>query len=60
MTAKILPRYKGDIKRYVLIPSKGGCFELTVGKTRLYSKLETGSFPDENEMVEAVGRALGV
>lgn len=60
MTAKILPRYKGDIKRYVLIPSKGGCFELTVGGKRLYSKLETGRFPDEEQMVAAVGKALGV
>ncbi len=59
MTAQILPRYKQAISRYVLIPSKGGCFELTVGGKRLYSKLATGQFPDEEEMVAAVGKALG-
>jgi selenoprotein W-related protein len=43
----------------VLIPSKGGCFELTVGGKRLYSKLETGQFPEEEAMIAAVGKALG-
>jgi selenoprotein W-related protein len=59
LTAKLLPRFKQKIKRYTLIPSKGGCFELKVGDKLLYSKLQTGEFPDESKMVEAVGRALG-
>jgi selenoprotein W-related protein len=59
LTAKILPRFKTSIGSYKLIPSKGGCFELTVGKQKLYSKLETGTFPDESKLVEAVARALG-
>jgi selenoprotein W-related protein len=59
LTAKLLPRYKQAIRRYVMIPSKGGCFELTVGGKKLYSKLKTGTFPDEDELVEAVGKALG-
>lgn len=42
-----------------MIPSTRGCFELTVGGDRLYSKLQTGAFPDEDRLVEAVGRALG-
>lgn len=41
-----------------MIPSKGGCFELTVGGKPLYSKLRTGEFPDEDEMIAAVGRVL--
>jgi selenoprotein W-related protein len=53
-----LPRFKNAIKRYVLIPSKGGCFEITVGGKRIYSKLETGRFPDEEEAIKAVGKAL--
>jgi selT/selW/selH-like putative selenoprotein len=58
LTAKLLPRFKTAISRYTLIPSKGGCFELTVGGTLLYSKLKTRVFPDEAAMVEAVGRVL--
>ena len=59
MTAKLLPRYKQAISRYVMIPSKGGCFELTVGGKKLYSKLKTGDFPDEDELVKAVGKVIG-
>jgi len=59
LTAKLLPRYKRSISRYVMIPSKGGCFELSVGGNRLYSKLERGSFPDEETLIREVGKALG-
>ena len=59
MAAKLLPRFKGEIKRFVMIPSKGGCFELTVGGKKLYSKLQTGRFPDEDQMLKEVGAALG-
>jgi selenoprotein W-related protein len=59
LTAKLLPRYKRTISRFVMIPSKGGCFELTVGGKKLYSKLETGEFPEEDKLVEAVGKAIG-
>jgi selenoprotein W-related protein len=58
LTAKILPQFKQAIRRYVMIPSKGGCFELTVGGKKLYSKLETGEFPDEDRLVEAVARII--
>ena len=59
MTAKLLPRYKRTISRFVMIPSAGGCFELTVAGKKLYSKLETGEFPDEDKLIEAVGKVLG-
>ena len=60
MTAKLLPRFKQAIRRYTLIPSKGGCFELKVGDQLVYSKLATGKFPDEDAMMKAVAKALGV
>ena len=43
-----------------MVPSSGGCFEVTVGETRVYSKLETGKFPDEEKVIKAVGQVLGV
>jgi selenoprotein W-related protein len=55
----LLPRFKGAIRRYVMIPSTGGCFELTVGGKLLYSKLKTGEFPDEDKLARAVEKALG-
>ena len=55
MTSKLLGTYKQSIKDMKLIPSGGGCFELTVNGELLYSKLKTGTFPDEQALVDAVG-----
>lgn len=41
-----------------LIPSKGGCFELTVGGTLIYSKLKTGKFPDESTLIDQLATHL--
>jgi selenoprotein W-related protein len=51
----LLETYKQEIKELKLIPASGGCFELTVNGKLIYSKLETGKFPDEEEMVQKVG-----
>lgn len=40
------------------MPAGGGCFELTVNGELLYSKLKTGTFPDEQAMLDAVGKRL--
>ena len=37
-----------------LVPSGGGCFELSVNGELIYSKLQTGQFPDEQAMLAAV------
>ena len=58
MTAKLLTHYKQQIKELTLVPSGGGCFELTVDGKLLYSKLDTGEFPDEQKLVEEVGARL--
>ena len=58
MTSKLLTTYKQKIKDLKLIPGSGGCFELSVGGELIYSKLETGKFPDEKEMIVTVGRKL--
>jgi selenoprotein W-related protein len=60
LTAKLLPRFKRSIRSFTMIPSAGGCFELKVGDRLLYSKLATGSFPDEAQLLEEVARALEV
>jgi len=55
---KLLSEYKQKIKDLKLIPSGGGCFEVKVNGDLLYSKLKTGQFPDEQAMLEAVGKRL--
>jgi selenoprotein W-related protein len=59
LTAKLLPRFKQQISRLVLVPSDGGRFEVSVGGRRLYSKLEKKVFPDEAKLLDAIARALG-
>lgn len=34
-----------------LIPVSGGAFEVTVNGDKIYSKLETGVFPNTEEMI---------
>jgi selenoprotein W-related protein len=58
LTTKLLTTYKQQISDLTLIPSSGGCFELTVDGDLIYSKLKEGKFPDERWAVEAVGSLL--
>jgi selenoprotein W-related protein len=58
LTSKLLGEYKQRIQDLKLIPGSGGCFELTVNGELIYSKLQTGRFPDEKTMIEAVGKRL--
>jgi len=58
LTAKLLNTYKQKIRDLKLIPSGGGCFEITVDGEKIYSKLETGKFPDEQWAIDAVGKKL--
>jgi len=37
-----------------LIPSSGGAFEVVVDGQQVYSKLETGSFPDEESFIQSL------
>ena len=50
--------HKQKISALELEPAGGGCFELSVGGDLVYSKLQTGSFPDEAAMVDEVGQRL--
>jgi selenoprotein W-related protein len=52
LTSRLLEALKQKIASFTLIPAGGGCFELTVGGELVYSKLETGEFPDENWVLD--------
>jgi selenoprotein W-related protein len=58
LTSELLETYKQKIAALELVPSQGGCFELTVNGELIYSKLATGEFPQEHEMVRVVGAKL--
>jgi selenoprotein W-related protein len=58
LTSKLLTTYKQQIQDLKLIPSKGGCFELTIDGELVYSKLKTKEFPEEKWVLETVGARL--
>lgn len=58
MTTKLLTTYKQKIRELKLIPASGGAFELKVNGDLIYSKLDTGQFPEEKWAVDAVGARI--
>jgi len=58
LAAKIEAAYAQQGGKVTLIASGGGCFELSVDGELIYSKLATGSFPNEADMVRLVGERL--
>ena len=47
-----------DISGISLIPADGGAFEVSVGDKLMYSKLETGEFPEESILVNQIRSEL--
>lgn len=54
MAALLLGELKQKVKVLELEPSGGGAFEIHVDGKQIYSKLETGEFPDEQTILKAV------
>lgn len=55
MTEKVLLEYKQDIDEFTLIPLDGGVFEVYKNGEKIYSKDQTGEFPDEDNIVHQLG-----
>ena len=43
---------KQQVQSWTLVPSRGGCFEVTVDGKLIHSKLETDAFPREADILE--------
>lgn len=54
LARKLLNEHKNDIQEVSLIPSTGGVFEVSFGNELIYSKKETGKFPENNEVEDIV------
>jgi selenoprotein W-related protein len=50
LTEKLITDLKAKIKRLVLVPSDGGRFEVSIDGKKVFSKLETGRFPEYQEI----------
>lgn len=53
----MLDEYSGKISAVTLVPSSGGVFEVTFGDDLIYSKKETGTFPEADQVLQQVGSA---
>ena len=61
LAAKATTLVAGELKsreELKLVPAGGGCFELSLNGDLVYSKLKTGQFPDEEQMIDVVGKRL--
>ncbi len=54
LAKELLGKYKNDISSLELIPSSGGVFEVTVNGNLIFSKKETGRFPEANEILDKI------
>jgi len=54
----LLTEFKGAIQSVTLIPGAGGVFEVSLNGARIYSKLQTGQFPEPQEIVKAIRARL--
>lgn len=54
MTEKILGKFKQKIKSLSLSPFADGRFEVFLDGRKIYSKLDTGQFPDEEVVLKAI------
>jgi selenoprotein W-related protein len=59
LTEKILWAVKRKLSNLELVPSDGGRFEISVDGKPIYSKLETGQFPDEQKIVAEITKRAG-
>ncbi len=58
MAARLLEEFKPDIQSLTLVPGTGGVFEVSVDGGTIYSKLQTGKFPDPDAIVKDVRAKL--
>ncbi len=48
---KLLGKYRNALSEVALVPSSGGAFEVLLDGQKVYSKAETGRFPDERALL---------
>jgi selenoprotein W-related protein len=56
MAADLLEKYGTDVKSMTLIPSGGGVYEVEHNGTLIYSKKQTGEFPDINQITSIIDK----
>jgi len=55
-----MDRYKRKVGKFILVPTDGGKFEVSVGGDLVWSKEQTGEFPDNQKLAKVIDGKLGV
>jgi selenoprotein W-related protein len=55
LAEELLHDHDSKLSGVTLIPSSGGVYEITYGDTLIYSKKQTGSFPEPEQILQTVG-----
>jgi selenoprotein W-related protein len=50
----IMDAFSEKFSALKLIPGEGGCFEVTLNGELIYSKLKTGDFPADKQILETL------
>jgi len=58
LTDHLVKQFKQQIEELALLPSDGGRFEVRIDDELVYSKLESGEFPDNRSIEQAVRERL--
>ena len=58
VTADLIREFEPKIASWTLIPSSGGRFEVKVDDELVYSKLQTGRFPESSEVRKLIAPKL--
>lgn len=54
LAEELLGKYKNEISLLELIPSSGGVLEITMNDNLIFSKKETGRYPEVNEIINII------
>ncbi len=56
--ADLLKQFEPEIAEITLVPSDGGCFEVTVNDKLVYSKLQAGRHAEPGEVVNLMKKGI--
>ena len=54
MASDILSKYGTQVSGLMLVPSRGGAFEVMLNGSLIHSKLETGEFPATGHIITLI------
>jgi len=54
----ILTHYQSHLSEVTLKPSSGGIFDITVDGELVFSKHQSGRFPEKDEVIRLVGERI--